>query len=190
MNKFHPALLAAALALGGCEALAVGATAILAQEVEGEVYKCQGAFVAGGMILTAAHCITGQHELPLTSVRDDWTLLIDGRRGLELPVVPLSFREIRLALNSGAILEVAGQSPCQVTPPLGAGFYSSNCEVEPGESGSPVLLHLPCATDFECENGLPHSVIVGLVSGYHGRSTQGPAAIVSAEEFAGAINSK
>lgn len=179
------------LALAGCEAISLGLLPVagvsLLQEVDGEVYRCRGAFVAGG-ILTAAHCVTGEAELPLDEVRNDWTILIDGRRGLELPVVPYSFRELRSAINSGATLEVAGQTPCQVTPPLGAGFFSSNCSVKHGDSGSPVLLHLPCATDYECEMGLPHSVLVGLVSGLLGTGPRGPAVIVSAEEFASTVN--
>lgn len=183
------ATVVAGLGLCGCEALAVGVLPlVLADDSSAGSHKCKGAFVAGGAILTAAHCISGVSELPLTELHDDWTLLIDGRRGLELPVVAYSFNELRLALNSGATLEIAGQSPCQVTPPLGTGFYSSDCEVAPGDSGSPALLHLPCATDYECEHGLPHTVIVGLVSGYHGRGSSGPAAIVSAEEFASTIN--
>ncbi len=181
------AALAASLALAGCETPRLTSSVLLTQEVDGEVYRCRGAF-AGGGILTAAHCITGERSLPLSAIHDDWTILLDGRRGPELPVVAYSFTELRQALHGTAVLEVAGQSPCRVAPPLGRGFFSSDCVVKHGDSGSPVILYTPCATDYECERGLPHAVIVGLVSAFIGSGDSGPAIIVSAEEFAATVN--
>lgn len=167
--------LSACSAWNGADLLNLG---LIIAAQEGNV--CHAARVGPALLLTSRHCISGAHKLGWDKIASDWTLLQRPAKGPILPVRPLSYIALLKAVESGELLSVAGQSPCRVLPLHGTGFFSSDCRVKPGESGSPVTLTPPAVGGQRVSTPW----LVGIVSGY---DAEGHSIITSAEAFASSI---
>lgn len=103
-----------------------------------------------GKDLVAAGGMTEGAEVTVVTVGQDWALIrIEPLSIAPIQIVPITHTQVRRAIADGARLVSLGfgagsqlrQHPeCGLLPIWGDAFFTTSCDVHPGDSGGPVLL--------------------------------------------------